>query len=124
MALKERKVIDQTTVRRNGNIDIRYAMETYDDSITPKAEIPAIEAEYEIVKIPVDAIPAIKDVDGNIVQEAVKATTKEFKKLVKEGIPAVPAVIDVTDSRWHREVILSADKTPAEVQAFLENSKA
>lgn len=40
MALQERTVIVEATIRPNGNIDVRESREVYDDSITPVAADP------------------------------------------------------------------------------------
>lgn len=61
--IKKRTVINQCEIKLNGNIDVREAIEYYEDDV-------------------------------------------------------------VETTKYHRYVVLSDDKTPASVQAFLDNSKA
>lgn len=54
MALQQRRVINQVEVLANGDLQVRYADEIYDDSITPAAAVGILGDD--------DYAPAVTDV--------------------------------------------------------------
>jgi len=60
--------------------------------------------------------------DDAITVVAFKAAT--HNPAGKEMTPEVQAVTDVESQKYHRYVVPKSESTPADVQAFLDNSKA
>jgi len=61
---------------------------------------------YDTKITPISAVPEVRDDDGFVIE------------------PAIAAITDVKSTTYHRYIIQKDDKTPLEVQLFIDNTKA
>ena len=59
---------------------------------------------YDTLVTPAAEVPEVRDTEGNVTQEYV------------------PAVSDVRAQSYHRKIVRKDQATPAEVQAFIDNT--